>query len=309
MADLDMGNCVAEEDRVENGDSSVKCDAVEGEENDAPVQNNNMDLAAFEDKLIPESQKMNDDSHEDNAPVGRNLIDIGDFDPMSGEAPVTGSVDETNINVGNVVEDNIVDIGNTNGANDMDDLLGGGECATNQEPPEAEQLIEDFTEQKSAVVVHEDIESDSELTETADAIENGVQEIQAVGIAIQEDGDGTSDEINQASEKVLVSVFDNIKLNQAEDVVSTEPEPTPEPQQEQEEAAEHITGSEDIPEVGTHVPTEVASNTTSNDSDIRKGPEVKAAVKAREEARNKAAAATATKSPQMFIPSRLFTSL
>ena len=305
MSELDGSYNVVEEEGIENNTNLMKNGEVGQEEVEAPSLGNNMDLAAFEDKYISDTQKTNDDNQEDSTQSGGNLIDIGDLGGAGIGEEGADTIEESN-NADENLSDNLLDIGNTNGVTAVDDLLRGGEITDNpeSEPAQADDLLEVKSSQH-----HEEIESDSGLTETADAMENGVQETAAT--PPQEEG--ISDDIKEASDKVLVDVFDSVTLNQAEEAAPTEPEPElkeiepdviePEPEviePEPEVNEEEVTGSE-------AVPTDIANKETSHgDDDVRKGPAVQAAVKAREEASRKAAAGGPTKSSQMFIPSMLF---
>ena len=283
----------------------MKNGEVDQEKIEAPSLDNNMDLAAFEDKYISDTQKENDDNHDDSTQSGGNLIDISDLGGTGIAEEVGGSIEESN-NADENIADNLVNIGNANGVTAVDDLLGGGGIAEN---PESEPTQpDDLLGVKSS---HEEIESDSGLTETTDAMENGVQETAAAALPQEE---GIPDETKEAPEKVSVNVFGSATLNQDVETAPTEPEPDvkelePEPEVKEREPEvkelepegnEDTTGSEDVP-------TDVADKEASHgDADVRKGPAVQAAVKAREEASKKAAAGGPTKSSQMFIPSMLF---
>ena len=304
MAELDMSNNVVEEERIENNGNLMKNGEVEQEEIKAPSLDNNMDLAAFEDKYISDTQKENDDNHDDSTQLGGNLIDIGVLGGTCITEEVGGGMEESNI-ADEKIADNLVNIDNTNGVTAVDDLLGGGEIVGNpeSEPVQADDLLEVKSSEH-----HDEIESDSGLTESADAMENGVQETAAAPPQEEE----ISDETKEASEKVLVDVFDSATLNQAEEAESTEPEPEVkelelEPEVEQETREPEPEVNEEDATGGEDVPTDVTDKETCHgDGDVRKGPAVQAAVKAREEASKKAAARGLTKSSQMFIPSMLF---
>ena len=311
MAELDMSNNVVEGERIENNGNLMKNGEVEQEEIKAPSLDNNMDLAAFEDKYISDTQKENDDNHDDSTQSGGNLIDIGDLGGTCITEEVGVGMEESN-NADENIADNLVNIDNTNGVPAVDDLLGGGEIVGNpeSEPVQADDLLEVKSSEH-----HEEIESDSGLTESADAMENGVQETAAAPPQEEE----ISDETKEASEKVLVDVFDSATLNQAEEAEPTEPEREvkelelePEVEQETKEPEPEVKDlkpevNEEDPTGSEDVPTDVTDKETCHgDGDVRKGPAVQAAVKAREEASKKAAAGGPTKSSQMFIPSMLF---
>ena len=311
MAELDMSNNVVEEERIENNGNLMKNGEVEQEEFQTPSLDNNMDLAAFEDKYISDTQKENDDNQDDSTQSGGNLIDIGDLGGTCITEEVGGGTEDSK-NADENIADTLVNIGNTNGVTAVDDLLGGGEIVGNSEsePVQTDDLLEVKSSER-----HEEIESDSGLTESADAMENGVQETAAAPPQEEE----ISDETKEASEKVLVDVFDSATLNQAEEAEPTEPEPevkelelepevepeTKEPEPEVKDLKPEV--NEEDAARSEDVPTDVTDKETCHgDGDVRKGPAVQAAVKAREEASKKAAAGGPTKSSQMFIPSMFF---
>ena len=292
-----MSNNVVDEEGIESNADLMKNGEVKQEEVEAPSLDNNMDLTAFEDKYIPDTQKANDDNQEDNTQSGGNLIDIGDLGGTGTVDEVADTREESN-NADENLSDNLLDIGNSNGLTAVDDLLGGGEITGNpeSEPSQADDLLD-----VKPIQHHEEIESDSGLTETSDAIENGVQET-----AAPPQEEGISDEIKEASGKVSVDVFVSVTLTQAKEAAPTEPEPELKELEPEVIELEPEVNEEDAPG-SENVPTEVPDNETSHgDDDVRKGPAVQAAVKAREEASRKAAAGGPTKSSQMFIPSMLF---
>ncbi len=256
---------------MENGDSDVKCAVIEQEVSEPPPADNNMDLAAFEENMNADvgSHKANDDHNGLQGldlTSGGNLIDIGQLDASNADQETHGANGVETVESAEIA----APATGSNGLNDLDDFLGGVGQNVETEPPaneeeETEQVPEDHEEESHEEAPNDDIESDSELRETADAIENDVYDIHT-GATL--------------AEETIVSAVDNVNLSH--------PEPVEEADKKQEETVGRVCEDESRPK------TVVGGSQGS----------VQAAIKAKEMAsiNNKASSGGFGKH-QQFIPS------